>query len=426
MKAIGIDLGTTSVCGAVIDVNTGEVLKSRTESSNAFVCSDKAYEKIQDPKKIICLALEILNSLIDGEVASIGVTGQMHGIVYFDKEGAAVSPLYTWQDGRGNELYKNTTYAKHLGSFSGYGNVTDFYNRENGLVPKTAVGYCTIHDYLVMKLCGLKRPIIHSSDAASLGLYDITKNVFNYPFSDEITTDYRIAGTYKGIRVSVAIGDNQASVFSTLKDENDLLINVGTGSQVSIISDKVVSGENLETRPYFENKFLIVGAALCGGRAYSMLKNFYKEVLCFTKDFSDEKIYEIMGKMIEKAKSTTLSVDTRFAGTRKNPALCGSIRNITTENFNCGELTRATLCGMSTELYDLYSEMGQRRSGLVASGNGIRKNPYFVKILSEKFGAQVKIPTHLEEAAVGAALFSLISAGIFKNEAEAKRCIRYS
>jgi sedoheptulokinase len=159
-------------------------------------------------------------------------------------------------------------------------------------VPENAKAYCTIHDLFVMQLCGLKAAKVHISDAASFGLFDLESGSFSNGFAPKIENGFAIAGNYKNIPVSVAIGDNQASVFSTLKDENDLLINVGTGSQVSIISDKVVSGENLETRPYFENKFLIVGAALCGGRAYSVLKNFYKEVLCFTGDFSDEKNFK--------------------------------------------------------------------------------------------------------------------------------------
>ncbi len=31
----------------------------------------------------------------------IGFTGQMHGMLYVDASGMAVSPLYTWQDGSG-------------------------------------------------------------------------------------------------------------------------------------------------------------------------------------------------------------------------------------------------------------------------------------------------------------------------------------
>lgn len=241
MKAIGIDIGTTSVCGVLIDAATGGVEKSVTKNSAAFIEGCAEWEKIQSVDKIMTAATETLESLIagSGDVGVIGATGQMHGIVYTDKDGNAVSPLYTWQDGRGNLPYKDTTYAKYLNSFSGYGNVTDFYNAENGIKPESAVSYCTIHDYFVMRLCGLKKPIIHTSDAASFGCYDLKNNRFNYACAAELTGDYRIAGEYKGIPVSVAIGDNQASVFSTLTDEDDVLVNIGTGSQISVISDKI-------------------------------------------------------------------------------------------------------------------------------------------------------------------------------------------
>ena len=150
MQAIGIDIGTTSICGVVIDMESGELLSSVSRDSNAFIDNTEDWEKIQSVERIISVSNEILESLITDQTAVIGVTGQMHGILYIDGCGKAVSPLYTWQDGRGNREYKGTTYAEFLKSCSGYGNVTDFYNRENGLVPKEAVGFCTIHDYFVM------------------------------------------------------------------------------------------------------------------------------------------------------------------------------------------------------------------------------------------------------------------------------------
>ena len=127
MQAIGIDIGTTSICGVVIDIETGELIMSKTKDSNAFIKGVADWEKIQSTEKIITLATEILDSLITSNTSVIGVTGQMHGIVYYDKFGKNVSPLYTWQDGRGNQPYKDTTYADFLGGSTGYGNVTDFY-----------------------------------------------------------------------------------------------------------------------------------------------------------------------------------------------------------------------------------------------------------------------------------------------------------
>ena len=81
MYAIGIDIGTTSICGVVLDTDTGKVVKSRTEMSNAFIETENAWEKIQDTEKIIAIAIEILESFSEYPAVVIGLTGQMHGIV---------------------------------------------------------------------------------------------------------------------------------------------------------------------------------------------------------------------------------------------------------------------------------------------------------------------------------------------------------
>lgn len=425
MYIIGIDIGTTSICGIKINLDTGKVVESKTINSEAFIESQFQFEKIQSPDKIIKIAKEILDSFCCEKTLAIGVTGQMHGIIYVNANGDAISPLYTWQDERGNQSYKDTTYAEFLGSYSGYGNVTDFYNRINGIRPKSATGYCTIHDYLVMTLCGLKKPIIHTSDAASFGLFDLKTKTFKYDINVDVVDDYQIAGKYKGIPVSVAIGDNQASVFSTLANKNDLLINIGTGSQVSIISDKIIESNNIETRPYFENNYLVVGSALCGGRAYSALKTFYGEILKYSNVTDDDKIYSIMSDMLSSISSTDLIVDTRFSGTRNNPEIRGKITEISIDNLKPQHLTLGVLNGMIEELFGMYSSMNVDRCGVVGSGNGLRKNKNLIQVTEDKFKCKIKIPAHLEEAAFGSALFAAISAKIFKNAAEAQSLIKY-
>lgn len=427
MKVIGIDIGTTSICGVVLDRTDGRVECSKTVNSESFISTPNEWEKIQDVKKIISIATDILDGFVEkyaGDIAAIGLTGQMHGIVYVDADGAAVSPLYTWQDARGGLPYKGTTYAAYLGSFSGYGNVTDFYNRENGLVPKDAVGYCTVHDYLGMVLCGNKAPILHASDAASLGLYDIEQKKFNYHYSARVTDAFEIIGEYKHIPVSVAIGDNQASVFSTLANEQDLLINVGTGSQVSIVSDRAIIADGVECRPYVDGKYLIVGAALCGGRAYSLLKDFYKKLLDAAGN-TDADVYGIMDKMLADTEKTSLKVDTRFAGTRANPSVRGSITNICTDNFTPSDMTLGVLQGMIDELYGMYLLMGEKRTGIVGSGNGIRKNKALARITERTFGGKLRVPLYTEEAAIGAALFALVALGGGSGVPDVQGLIKY-
>ena len=425
MKAIGIDIGTTSICGVVTDAKSGKVLKSVTKNSDAFISDCQPFEKIQSVGKIMSTADSILEELLDEDICVIGVTGQMHGIVYTDKDGNAVSPLYTWQDGRGDLPYKGTTYAKYLGGATGFGCVTDLYNRENGIRPSEAVSFCTIHDYFVMRLCGLTSPVIHTSDAASFGGFDIEKLQFTNGLELEVTKDFKIAGRYKNIPVSVAIGDNQASVFSCIK-EGDLLLNFGTGSQISAISDRIVTGENIETRPYFGGKYLVVGAALCGGRAYSVLRDFYSEILGYAGDFDSEQVYAFMDKMLKKQPSSPMVCDTRFAGTRSDSSIKGSITGITTENFTASNLTYAVLSGMVDELYGMFEGKGINYKNLAGSGNGIRKNPSLVRIAEEKFGAKMKIPAHLEEAAVGAAMFGLVANGNIDDIDKASELIKYN
>ena len=424
MYAIGIDIGTTSICGIVLDVASGKVIKSRTETSNAFIPTVNEWEKIQNAEKIIEIALKILESFVDYPAAVIGLTGQMHGIVYVNDEGKAASPLYTWQDARGNLPYKDSTYADYLGSCSGYGNITDFYNRLNGIRPKEAVTYCTIMDYLAMVLCGLKKPYMHVTNAASLGCFDLKTNKFSYDIDARISNGFDIVGTYQGVPVSVAIGDNQASVFSTLADEKKLLINVGTGSQISIISNDIKSGKNIETRPYFDGKYLIVGAALCGGRAYSILKDFYTDFLQ-SAGVDCRDVYAVMNLLIEGKKENTLEVDTRFVGTRQNPEIRGQIKGVTVDNFTPANLTYGFLEGMTKELYTMYEEMGERKVDLIGSGNGIRKNEALVRIAERKFEGVLRIPAHTEEAAYGAALFGLVACGTYESAEQVQRLIKY-
>ena len=95
MYAIGIDIGTTSICGVLIDVLDGKIIKQKTVVSNAFITTENPWEKIQDVSKIISLVKKILDELLMlySEVLVIGLTGQMHGIVYVNEKGVAISPL---------------------------------------------------------------------------------------------------------------------------------------------------------------------------------------------------------------------------------------------------------------------------------------------------------------------------------------------
>ena len=138
MRAMGIDIGTTTASIIMMDASTGEILGSRTIAHNAFVKGHVPESKVQDADKLYQVAEAAVLELSEefGAPACIGLTGQMHGMLYVDNEGNAVSPLYIWQDACGNfKMEDGKSYAEKL--------------RETGGAASTGFGL-TSHYYLQM------------------------------------------------------------------------------------------------------------------------------------------------------------------------------------------------------------------------------------------------------------------------------------
>ena len=452
MRAIGLDIGTTTICAVVVDGSTGAIIDTKTEKNDSFITGKWSWEKLQEPSVIYGKVTEVLEELIreHSPLGCVGVTGQMHGIVYIDGYGNAVSPLYSWQDGRGDAPCEDgRSYAELLSCntkyklATGYGAVTHFYNLRNGLVPQSARFMCTIHDYVAMKLSQGTVPYVNPSDAASLGLYRHESNTFdNYAIGsmgmDEalfppVLQGAKLLGmTGTDVPVAAAIGDNQASFLGSVKNRDEsILVNVGTGSQISIYTDHYIHCPCGETRPFPDNGYLLVGAPLCGGSAYALLENFFKSVVLMATGKVSNNLYDLMDKSAEELLNAKnkLEVSTSFRGTRENPSLRGSIGNIGIDNFTPRHVVLGTLEGIAGELYDIYngfiSVLGKKPDVFVGSGNGIRKNVLLQKIFAKMFGMPLCIPVYKEEAAYGAALFAMTAAGYFKDTCEAQSIIRY-
>ena len=426
MKTLGIDIGTTTISAVVVDMDTQKVEKSYTISNNSFLATSHVWEKVQDPAVMIMKAKKLVDSILEEypEITRIGLTGQMHGIVYIDENGRAISPLYTWQDRRCDEKYFEgksicQVIAEETGKMvpTGYGLATHIFNVKMGIVPKGAEQICTIMDYFGMVLTGEKRPLLHSSNAASLGFYDTEDGCFakadleclgvDTRILPTVTEEFTVMGEYRGRQASVAIGDNQASFLGSVRDmENSVLVNMGTGGQISVLSDHCFTTENIEARPLMKGRYLLAGSSLCGGRAYATLEKFF-QTYAEAAGMGDIDHYVVMEKLLETREETErLIVDTRFSGTRSESERRGKIEGISTENFTPAALIYGVLEGMAQELYDMYqvivAETDRRKEKMIASGNGIRKNVWLQRILSQKFHMSVQLAEYEEEAAVGA------------------------
>lgn len=453
MKAIGLDIGTTTICGIVIDIETGVPQSVKTLPNDAALAPSASWERIQDPVRILSLCTGMIEAWITEypDIRSIGLTGQMHGIVYHDAKGCAVSPLYTWQDERGNVRMADGTTSVEQMSFmlrrhmaTGFGLTTHRYNALNGLVPKTAAGFCAIHDLVGMALTGRTTPLVHISDAASFGGFNLEMASFERSILDaaefgtamlpEVAHSLvRIGETRHGIPVCAGIGDNQASYIGSMADDNAVLINIGTGGQISARTQATAIENGLEIRPLDGEARICVGSTLCAGDAYGLLRNFFRELLRHA-GASEADLFPLLDEMAAQVHpaSDPLRVDTRFRGTRSDPSIRGSMTNLTTSNFTPGHMALGFLTGICGELRELYRAMpktvfsaASEGARLVGSGNGIRKSPLMRRILQEQFGMTLLIPVVQEEAAYGAALTSLVSGGFCESLDQARKKIQY-
>ena len=432
--AIGIDIGTTTISAAVIDLDARKQVEVFSIPHNSYVESSGLSEQS------VSVIMDKANGLLDliyksyTGIVSIGVTGQMHGIVYINGDGEAVSGLINWQDKRGDIPMKNSMTACQLikqitgeNIATGYCIATHYYNLLNGLVPKNSVGFCSIMDYFAMRLCNIKRSITHTSIAASFGLFDVKKERFmldklvllgiDEAFLPKVTSSNETLGRWNDIPVCVAIGDNQASFLGSVKNNREsVLVNIGTGSQISAVGDFADFGDGIECRPLINGERLICGSALCGGSAYAMIEGFFRSYAS-SAGIGEGSQYAVMNDLAAKAYEggeQPLTVDTSFCGMRTAPMRRGSIANIDLNNFTPSALILGVINGMCDELYNLYQAGHIRKNHIVASGGAIRKNNILCRVLEDKFGMTVSVSSVKEEAATGAALFSAFALGMIE------------
>ncbi|MDA0748862.1 MAG: FGGY family carbohydrate kinase, partial [bacterium] len=338
VRYLGVDIGTTTVTALGMEVETGEVVSVQT-AANACeittVADRKRGRSEWDAKRMAELTQEVIGRAAaeTGEVAGIGVTGQMHGMLLVSEKGDPIGPFVGWQDRRGMEpmpggdgsyVDRMRAVAQEVGAkgcrpTSGYLGTTLFWLAQQGFLPDEAFTASFLPDYIVAVLTG-SRPVTDATDAAGTGLYDVLEGDWHTELiealglsekwlSEVLASGTRVGGLTRtvaaftelpeGLPVFVACGDNQASFAGSVRVyENSLLVNVGTGGQVSAHVERALSAEGLEARPFMDGAFLMVGAGLVGGRSYAWLRDFFREVGgAFFGGQSDEDLYEQMNKL---------------------------------------------------------------------------------------------------------------------------------
>lgn len=437
MNYIGIDIGTTSICGVAYNVEKSTISAIEKVSNDTRIETAFEWEYLQDPEKIYSKVLKILKTLKKDNpgIKGISISTQMHGMLYVNKKGEGASPFYTWLDNRAAQTVEGgSSYTSLLQKLtgesipSGYALATHFTHLQMKTVPEDAWKISSIGDFVAMGLCGTSEVLIDSTVAHSFGAFDLHTMAFKKEvlekagISEEIlphlVSSTHQTGDWEGIPVFTSIGDNQAGFLGSVSDLDSMaLINLGTSGQISCYSDKLCDVETMDVRPFMGGGYLYVGASLCGGRSYALLANFFKETLAWFEVEYTKSIYDKLNEVTLLEVPDPVKVLPFFRGSRSDINRTAEISNISDSNFLPKNLTQGVINGVVEELYSYFTGLdGELKKGiikLIGVGNLITENYNMVNVVENIFGRETMLCKNEESGAIGAALNAAVGCGYY-------------
>jgi sedoheptulokinase len=438
----GIDLGTTNLDLILLDLEK-YCIAERYSAPVRRIASDNPYAFEQDAAGIVSSVKELLCG-VKAPLASVGITGQVHGIVYTDEALTPLSPLYNWLDRRGAEPWKGATPQAVLEEKTGfrlpagYGLLTHYANRLFGRIPKGARRVMGITELVTGSLTGAPLSQTDDSILATFGGWEPAAGYRKALLAEALSPEcpafleaaphFSLAGNLAGglcaggsVPVAYPVGDNQAGFFGALPRPGEAcLISIGTSGQISFFSKTTVCPPGMELRPYLGRGYLQVGATLAAGKSYEVLAALVGEIIRASgKQIEDEAVFTLMKQAARSVGTTSLVFDAALNGARRDTAKRGAIRGISLDNLNLGGLVLSAVDGIVRELADFTGQSGVSFEGvkyIAVTGSAPRKNELFREALERQFNREIRITPSDTGAGFGAAVISAVAAGLIKSE----------
>lgn len=466
-KYIGIDIGASFVKGALFDLNSGtiskitkyisptnQLLKNKFKNSRFEVDGDLYLKQV---KRILHLLLKSKHG-----IAGIVLSSQMHGCIVVDSNKKPVTPFIGWQDERAldiglhDESYLNVMHKILPEEFihktgvmlrPGLMSVSLFWLNEQGFFKKNKnkdVKSLFLGDFIALSLtkgdC-----VVESTHACGSGLFDVQKKDWHQGILNLLGLDQRIlptivpTGTPIGflsiqrsrIPIYVSVGDLQTAVLGSLVSASatsDLSINIGTGSQVSVVCDRFSIG-NHDLRSFFDGKFLKTVAFLPAGRALNVIIHFVEQLLFqITTNKKSIDVWKYITNAISKKDNTNdLQCSISFFKNNATASSVGSILGITEGNFTIENIFFAALENMANNYFNAYQRI--RRSTnmsdkIILSGGLPRKIGMLKTIISKKFNKRVELAPYEEETLTGLFILSLYCNKQFPSVLDAMKFVK--
>ncbi len=444
---IGIDIGTSNIKVAAINQH-GQRLSFRVSPTETI--SLKAGFAEQSPSswwEIVCKCInEVVQDLksspdkIDYTIQSVGLSGQMHGLVALDNAGDPVRNAIVWLDGRSKEICREWEVSgkneelRHITGLSiatGYMAPSLAWVKEYEpdifkdisvvLLPKDYIRYKLTNDLSSER-----------SDASGTYLFDIVNSswsdtaisLFGFPHDifPKITKSLEIVGNIteeasrktgisKGIPVATGGSDQAMAALSLGVDEPGLIsVGLNTGATILTAWNEPLFDDRIHTLCHaIDNQWLLMGATLTAGAALSW---FLNNVIVQIQNIGGDKISGIKELDIMAAQAPAGSAGLFFSphltGIRTphfNPHTRGSFIGLNLSH-TVHHMARAIMEGTAysmAETLDIFKELNLPIRDVIAYAGGA--NSYeWRQILCDVFNVPLTKRRESENSVVGAAL----------------------
>lgn len=403
MSTIAIDCGASFIKGALF--RNHRIIKSAQRQSPPVHRAGNLLDPVQI-KALLALVEDLLAELAElaGESFRLCISNEMHGFLLADESGTPCIDYISWQKEYGCEKVDGKSAMEILAAAdlseeilhtgmplrAGLPSCNLLYLFRKGLLRHFTepLYFYTLGDYLIRSLSG-QQPLCHPTNAAATGLYDLRRSVWNdriIRLASGTAIRFPEVGTatmtfvYGGHRVSClpAIGDQQAALLGAGIACGDISFNLGTGAQVSKLTDKLQFSTDFQTRPYFQDRYLMSVPHLPSGRALNVYFRFFKEVLqAFGVDKkTDAEIWDVLLREESRCLSSELQCDLSFFQTPLTDHRVGSIGNIGEYTMSTGTLMKAVLEQMGDNFVSVADKLEPDRTKIrrvVFSGGVARR-----------------------------------------------------
>ena len=422
MKSIGIDLGVSFI---KIGFLTQDGLLDVKRVSAPIADKDSAWKCELNAEIFVVLIRELIDEYLQKDAAVDGIyfSTQMHGFVLYNEADSESSPFISWKDRRSEKYYiakesiidylKRVTPQDLISKTgmelrSGLPSVNLFVlQQQDKLSSRLCFG--TIADYVVARLTGTKISTSLTNSAGS-GLFDMHKNTWNYELIEyfgidvslpEIKSNRSVVGQYEGVNVYSPIGDQQAALLGIeeVDYKNTAVSNIATGSQVTLVSSKLILSDEFQTRPFIDGTYLLTVPFIPAGRVLNSLVFFLTQVSVdlfgykVSLDETWEKLIQYTQK-IDKLE-TDLAVNSDFIGSFNRDG--GAIFNINECNFNIKDVLLGFFDDIANNHVKFLKLLSQQRSfeKVILTGGVPQKIPLLKHLLEAKieqtvFCSQIK------------------------------------